>query len=211
MAVDIRKPKPFHSAREFFSEMLSVTVGILIALSLEALIDQYRTDRLIDYARDDFRFELQGNRDKLTGDLQKARQTEASLRTLVEAGRILLKHQPLPATMNLGLSRSFVELRSAAWTSALSTQVMGHFPPREARALAEAYSEQEAFTSAEQAAQQQWFSLSGYVDDAKDLTDDQLRQGLHEAAEGFAYLETLEDSESRLLGTYDETLKMLGQ
>ena len=204
-AVDIRKPKPFHSAREFFSEMLSVTVGILIALSLEAAVEQYRTDRQIDYARDDFRFELQSNRDHLVEDLQKAKETEASMHTLVEAGRTLLKHQPLSNLSSLNLTRSFVVLRSAAWTSALSTQVMGHFPHQEARALADAYSEQEAFSAAEQSAQQQWFSLIGYLGDYKDLTDDQVRQGLHETAEAFSYLATLEASETRLLATYDET------
>jgi hypothetical protein len=207
--MDVHKPKAAHSLREFLGELLSVTVGILIALSLEAMVEQWRTDRLIDYARDDFRTEIQDNRTKVTADLETSQASLTDLMNVIAQGRLLLAHQP--AKLNAGVSRTFVLLESSAWTSALSTQVMGHFPHEQARAVAEVYSKQEEFAFAEHAAQQQWFVLAGFASDPKDLTETELREGLQQGAEAVSYLDTLQASEKRMLGTYDQALKALAR
>ena len=209
--VDVHKPKPAHTAKEFLFELLTVTIGILIALSLEALVEQYRTHRLVDYTRADFKSEIEHNRSKLMVDLRTSRVTQENLERVMSVAQDRLDHKEPASDTDINLSRTFVLLRSAAWSSALSTQVMGHFPHAEGRAIAEAYSDQEEFSATESAAQQAWFALAGYAAHTKGLTDSEVRQGLRDAATSYAYLVTLEDGERRLLATYDQTLKTVGR
>lgn len=48
--MDIHKPKPFHSLREFGSEILVIITGILIALTLEQLVEQWHWHEQVEGA-----------------------------------------------------------------------------------------------------------------------------------------------------------------
>ena len=57
--MDIHKPKPVHGLREFFSEILIVVLGVLIAPSAENVVERFRWKDQADYARDALKREIE--------------------------------------------------------------------------------------------------------------------------------------------------------
>jgi hypothetical protein len=56
--MDVHKPKPVHSWREFLTEVGTIVLGILIALSLEQMVETWRVHRQYREAREAIREEL---------------------------------------------------------------------------------------------------------------------------------------------------------
>jgi len=56
--VDIHKPKPVHSWREFFGEIGVIVIGVLIALGAEQVVEAMHWHEKIDRAEDAMRIEL---------------------------------------------------------------------------------------------------------------------------------------------------------
>jgi hypothetical protein len=207
--MEIHKPKAIHSLREFLSELGTIVLGIVIALALEAAVQAQHDAHMVAHARADFREELTRNRAAVQQDLQRNAAMEPVLAQLIGLAEARLHHAP-PAPPPNSVTRTFVNLRQSAWRTALSTQVMAHFPHDEARALSEAYAEQEAFAATEQTAQQDWFELAAF--DAADpaISDSDVRQALKQVRVSYAYLVSLENLERRLVQAYDGALAKLG-
>jgi hypothetical protein len=206
--VDIHKPKAAHSLRELATELGTITIGILIALALEGMVVAYRVHDQVEFSRADFRAELEENQAKLAADIEASNKLRATLEQVMAYGTALLAKQDAPEP-KADFSRSFVRLRSGAWSSALSSQVLEHFPHAEERAIAEAYSQQEAFQHVEQAAEDNWFALAGYDLDVK--ADDEIKPALRQLAVCYAYLVSQVETEKRLQATELETLRVLGK
>jgi len=59
--LEIHKPKPVHSWREFFTEICVIVIGVLIALSLEQAVENWREHKQYQVARQAMRSELDLN------------------------------------------------------------------------------------------------------------------------------------------------------
>lgn len=204
--VDIHKPKPVHSWREFATELATIIVGILIALALESALEAWRGEALVAHAREDFRVEIAANRDKLEADLKAATATQAKLNALIAASKARLQHQPPPAAGAVNLDRMFVSLQDSAWTSALSVQVLARFPHRQARAIAAVYSDQAEFSALQRDAVRIWVELAGYVIDGDEASEVDIRNELREATISLVYLQSLATTEKQLRATCDTAL-----
>lgn len=208
--MDVRKPKAVHSLREFALELLTIVIGVSIALGGEALVERHRVHEALTFSRADFRAELRRNRNEVATNLREASVLKGQLEALIREGsRFVAGREAFEATdARHNLQRSFVSLRSAAWSSALSTQVMTHFPPGEGRAVAQAYSEQEAFTALQQIEQQGWFQLALYSFVGQP-TKPQVLDVVQHVTVALAYLNAHLESEQRLLKSYDAALAKL--
>ena len=82
--MEIHRPKASHSWREFFIEIGTITLGILIALGLESLIVSVRDRHLVQNARADLRSELQGNRQDLTNLIESEKAPTALLSRVLD-------------------------------------------------------------------------------------------------------------------------------
>ena len=54
-----------HTVCDFLSEIDTITIGILIARSLEAALETSRSHELVEHAKADLRYELQRDRNAL--------------------------------------------------------------------------------------------------------------------------------------------------
>ncbi len=70
--MEIHKPKPFHSLREFLKEYSIIVVGVLTALGLEQAVESYHNRHLAHAARSDIQAEL-------ITDLRKTIDSQASM------------------------------------------------------------------------------------------------------------------------------------
>ena len=67
--MDVHAPhQPIHSARDFFLHLFTITVGLLIALGLEAAAEHIHNRHLLHTAESNLRSELHDNRDLMSGD-----------------------------------------------------------------------------------------------------------------------------------------------
>lgn len=207
--MDIEGPdSPIRSFRDFATHIATVTIGILIALGLEALIDAHRNHDLVEHTRADFRAEFTANRAAVLADLQRTLVVKTELEGLIAYGQARTegKDAPLPA---LSTTRSFAFLTTTSWETAVATQALIHMPFAEARRISATQSKQAALNAMQSRAEDEWFDLAAYGD-PRTVPKDELRPALEKVMISYAYLMSVRATEQKLVGVYDEALKAIG-
>ena len=84
--MDIHPPEgPVHSFKDFLFHLLTVTIGILIALSLEGLLEWHHHRALVQEARINLASEIRENRQHLEQGLTRAPDAERRLNVTMKA------------------------------------------------------------------------------------------------------------------------------
>jgi hypothetical protein len=199
--------KPIKSLKDFGIHIMTVTIGILIALGLDALVDAYRHHELIAHARADFRAEFTQNRNKLKLQETAEKAVKQELEGLIAYGTAKLEgKQATPPAIQP--TRAFVVLPSTAWETATATQAFLYLPFAETREISAAYSRQQIFNAMEAHAEDQWFTLAGVGDPAQ-VGGTDLRPALEKITIAYAYLISLQVTEGQLMQDYDRALKAM--
>jgi hypothetical protein len=199
--MDIHKPKhPIHGVREFLLELLTVTCGIVIALSLEGLVQSRRDAKLLRETRQDFAVEIAENLQKTQAVHDEAAADEAWIRAALAYGAARLKHDTSKTLDNPG-SRRFVVLRNSAWETALATQAIRLLRFDEARALAAAYNDQTALNEISARARDAWIGIA-VADNVAELSDAEIRAAMGLLHVSYAYTASMALLEARLIDEY---------
>jgi len=206
--MDIHKPKAARSIREFLIEIGTITVGILIALALEAALEGLRNHDLVEHARADLKYELTANREALQRTVAQEKVAAAALDTLARYGADRLAGKPARSPVDVTLDVSFKPMNTAAWESTQATQALVHMPYSEAQALARAYAGSGIFNGFESDAIRHWYELAALPDMAS-LSNADLKAALHEIRLNQAYTASIVQSGSGLIGLYDKALAEL--
>jgi hypothetical protein len=140
--VDIHPPHPVHSWKDFGIQLITVTAGILIALSLEGVRESIHDRALVREARENIHREIADNRRELDGELavtaERGKKIDAALRFANE----LLKNKHTEVhQIELGLN--FPTLSAASWQTAERTGALAHMDYAEVQKYAALYSFQE--------------------------------------------------------------------
>ena len=144
-SVEIHPPhQPIHSVRDFVLQLATITVGVLIALSLEGLVEwnHYRT--LVREARETIAREIADNKKELDGALAdldtRQKDLDAAIRLaneLVEAKKSEIRQ--------VSLGFFFAELSTASWQSAERTGAVAHMDYSEVQEYSRLYGTQQLF------------------------------------------------------------------
>jgi len=207
--MDIHKPKPAHSVREFLSEIGTITIGILIALSLEAAAEAYRNHETVEHAKADLRYELKEDRDAVAHTVAQEKSVLSSLDVLAKYGRQRLNGEKVAPPEGVKLSLDFKPVKMAAWDSTVATQALGHMPYAEAQAVSRAYAGSRNFNDFETDAIRHWFDLSILPDDLASISGSELKSVMHEVALNQLYEASVLRSGQSLVGIYDRALAAL--
>lgn len=205
--MDIHKPKAAHSLREFLIEIGTITIGILIALGLEAGVEGLRHRELVEHARADFRQELSDNRAGLVRALNGERETIVALNRMTAALQLRLAGKR-PAPGSATVNTTFSTMSAAAWESTVATKALSHMSYADAQALAQAYSESRAYNVLQEEARKPFFELTA-TDSLEDLDHTELRERGHVIALNRSYETALLGLGQRLLTDYDRALELL--
>jgi hypothetical protein len=207
--MEVHKPRAPHSWREFAVEIGTVTLGILIALSLEAMVEAARTHALVEHARSEMRAELARDRGAVANTVAAAQRADAGVVAVEALLKARIKRQPSPQARHLTLMMDFHNLNSGAWESTVATQALAHMPFHQARALSEAYGDVRSFNDFERDASQQWFQIYTLsLDDDADL--EMLRDTLAKLRLAQGYVRGLDQDGVQTLATIDAALAALG-
>jgi hypothetical protein len=160
---------PIHSARDFFLHLLIVTIGILIALGLEQLVEAHHRAKIAAVAVQGFRREITDDMEEVKNVLDAVPELRAQVQSAVAAlGDTGAHPQPIKYP---GIHFDFIS--SASWDTALATQALGDLPYDTVKRYAAAYVVLHLFLEQESHAINLWQDMRRFGEDAAPLSKDE--------------------------------------
>ncbi len=139
--MDVHAPhEPIHTWRDFVLHLIVVTIGLVIALSLEALVERIHQRHLLHTAETNLRVELATNRNLLAGDEHQLDRTEAELQQDI-ATLVARKSNP-PVSKPLNFDWLWNGMEDSAWTTAHDSGALTLMPYDTAQAWSGIYGQQ---------------------------------------------------------------------
>ena len=144
--MDVHAPhKPIHSIKEFLVHLLAITIGLLIALGLEASVECIHHRYLARNARENIYQEFRANQQDLVRQLNALPDEDKRLDEIlsvidsVQHGR---PHKPLG-----GFHWTSILLRDSAWEAASSTGAIAFMDYDEVKRYSKLYAAQKLYSS----------------------------------------------------------------
>lgn len=129
-----------HNWRDFLVHIGTITIGLLIAIGLEGLVEQQHHRHLLHTAEENLRDELKDNRAVLATDERALELTQARLEQMVAALDALQAHRSGPPDPSL--SWQWNGPQSAAWDTARNSGAVSLMEYKQASGYALVYEQQ---------------------------------------------------------------------
>jgi hypothetical protein len=148
--LDVHPPtEPVHGWRDFFIHLVTITIGLMIALSLEGLVEWRHHKALVHEAQASLQVEIDAN----ARETQKAlNDVDAGQKQLAEDVVILQKIIDNPKAPNLGTPKIQFYLptfNDVSWETAKATGALSYMPYGEAHNYSDIYKQQDEVDVAE--------------------------------------------------------------
>jgi hypothetical protein len=200
--------------KDFFLHLLTVILGILIALSLEGLLEWHHHRSLAEEARANLTAEIQENRRHLTAGLTAAPDAEQRLKATIAAMEAYRKNRGDDRASRLDWSFGLLPLPATAWSTATSTGALSYMNYSEVQGYTRVYVIQEEFLTLQQNTLGKWLDMQKWSArrDAKggysSLSDAELSQLESDASAALLHTVTEENIAKDLAQEY---VKVLGE
>ncbi len=132
------------SLKDFLIALATITAGVLIALSLEGLLEWNHNRRLVREARETVSREITDNKKEVDGILASAAARQNDLDNALRLANELLNSKKSDVRQ-VNLGSSIAELSSAGWQSAERTGALTHMDYAEVQKYAGLYELQNLF------------------------------------------------------------------
>jgi hypothetical protein len=140
--VDIHPPHPIHTWKDFGVQLVTITAGILIALSLEGVRESIHDRALVREARENIHREIADNKREVDNEIGAMPERGKKLDTALRFANELLKTQHTEVH-SLSLELSFPTLSAASWQTAERTGALAHMDYAEVQKYATLYAFQD--------------------------------------------------------------------
>ena len=141
--MDIHPPHGgIHSWKDFGVQLVTITAGILIALSLEGIRESFHNRALVREARENIRREIADNKREVDDEIGHIAQRTAKVDTALQFAQDLLKAKRTNVHQ-LELTLAFPTLSTASWQTAERTGALAHMDYAEVQKYAALYTIQE--------------------------------------------------------------------
>lgn len=141
-----------HSLRDFLFHLLTITVGLFIALTLESGVQWLHHRHLVHEAQASLDSEVRANAKALQDTAAALPKNQENLKGDIKLLNQFLKTHKLPKDSSMQVSVSGSNLANLSWTTAQSTGALSYMSYAKAREYAEIYTLQTAIDSAEKQA-----------------------------------------------------------
>jgi hypothetical protein len=204
MHVDLPEKVP-HSVKEFLLQILTITIGILIALSLEALVASMHHRSLVREANANLANEMRANRRQVDALFVKAmpRMTKEIEEALAVAHAFLEKRTPTHARIEMNYT--IAQLTSTGWTTAQNTGAVGLMEYAEVERLANVYELQSRFNGIQDRLVE-GYVMAGPEADPETASPEELRAWRARLVTIQAHLRAAHNLARALVAGYDEAL-----
>lgn len=138
-----------HGIRDFLLHLFTITVGLLIALSLEGCVERAHHRHLVHEAEASLRTEIQNNANAIPGALEDLHKQQAAIKHDVEVLQYIVQNHKAPKDSDMEIAFHVIGLDEVAWKTAQTTTALSYMPYSEAQEYANLYSLQDKFSAAE--------------------------------------------------------------
>jgi hypothetical protein len=151
--LDVHPPhESVHGWRDFFVHLITITVGLLIALSLEGCVEWRHHRHLVHEAEVSLHEEIKANSENIATALKSLHKQQDLLQHDVSVLNYFIKNKKLPENSSLEISYGVHHLRDVSWKTAQTTAVLSYMSYKQAQEYADIYSTQENLNLADQQA-----------------------------------------------------------
>ncbi len=208
--LDVHAPEhKIGGARDFIIHILTITVGLLIALGLEASVEALHNRHEREEAEATIRAELRDNRDALNKAQADIKLEEKNMVGVLDFLQARLQNKPAdPSGLTLGFHEG--PLQDSAWRTANSTGILRLMDYAQVQKYSLAYKEQAQFEEMETQALNQYLELDSFVVkgfDPNHVTPDDMKAAIPVVRLALARLVGMQDISHGALMAYDEALK----
>lgn len=151
--LDVHAPhERMHGWRDFLLHLFTITVGLLIALSLEGIVEWQHHRHLVREARASLVEEIRNNSAGMTEVLGGISKNQADLKHDIAVLNTVVKAGKAGPNEQMNIAFGIREFRDTAWRTAQSTGALGYMSYDEAQRFSSIYRTQEQLLAAEQQA-----------------------------------------------------------
>ncbi len=137
-----------HGLKDFFLHLFTITVGLLIALSLEGLVEWQHHRHLVHEAEAGLRGEIQSNAQTIISLRQRIAAERKELEANLKSLAILRVHPD--AHQHLSFTFQMESFDDVTWKTAQTTGAFAYMPYDDARTYSDIYSSQEELFKVQQ-------------------------------------------------------------
>lgn len=161
--LDVHPPhEPVHGIRDFLLHLLTITVGLLIALGLEGTVEWRHHVHVRDEADASIVAELRDNAHELDKAMDAVESEQQSLMGALAFLQARAAGKPYNLTgINLGLT--LYSGQDASWKTAASTGAVSFMEYSHVKRYAEAYTRQAQFTALQERTLDSYLQLQSYI------------------------------------------------
>jgi len=205
--MDLHPPGgPVRSLKDFFIHIGVVTLGILIALGLEQLVESHHRAHLADVAVAGFHKELAFNQDQVRDVLARIPEKQAQVNEAIArlSSVPAAGGAPDPITYP-GISLDLVS--TASWDTAIATQALAELPFDAVARYAQAYGTVRLFNDTERDGLTMWENMHRFGTDLAALSKEQRTLAIEELRRYANVLIIIEFSGKGVLNACNAALK----
>jgi hypothetical protein len=130
--------EPIHTKRDFFLHLFTITIGLLIALSLEGLVEYAHHRHLVREARENIRRELQLNHEAAQQDLDIVQKNiDRQKSNIVAIHGLMTNGKQFHGSVRN--TWDFDSLNESAWRTARETGALSYMPYDEVQRYSDLY------------------------------------------------------------------------
>jgi hypothetical protein len=206
--LDVHPPhEPVHGVRDFLLHLFTITVGLFIALSLEAGVEALHHRHQREEAEATIRQELRENQEQIQQGAAQFKTERDGMNNVVQALEEL--SQGGKAQLHEG-DFSFHQgpMHDSAWRTASSTGALSLMDYAQVQKFSDAYKEQDQLESIEELTLEDYLQLMPILSHhGNEITPERARDALPIARRALAHLDGMYFIGVGTLGSYEEALK----
>jgi hypothetical protein len=207
--LDVHPPtEPVHGIRDFLIHLLTITVGLLIALSLEGCVEMAHHRHLRKEADANLRQEILDNRKDLSGNIKAVVAEQKNLLAILGFLNHRLsgeKTQLREITIDFRMS----SLRNSSWQTASATGALSLMEYAHVQKYAEAYQIQDEFSKLQSLTLSDFLELQSFMVGSEDpnlIGIEQAKAASTDVRRALSHLHAMEQFEQALDKTYQAAL-----
>lgn len=143
--MEIHAPKAPHTLKDFLLELLTVTIGILIALSLEGVVQWVHHRNLVHEAKANLTTEIGENQRELKTALDSLLKTQAQLVHLLDLIHDVELNRKNASALRFSINWTIAELHATSWNTAAATGALAYMSYPEVKRYTRVYDLQQKF------------------------------------------------------------------
>ena len=208
--LDVHAPEHgIHGVRDFFIHLLTITVGLFIALTLEAGVEALHHRHERKEAEAMIRQEIMDNREKIQQNAARIKTEIAGMTKVLLALEALSTGQPpvMPEEKDLAFGEG--PIRDSAWRTASSTGVLNYMDYAVVERFSEAHKEQDQLEAMQQQTLDDYLQLVAVLAPrgGGKTSPETAKEALPYARRALSHLNGIDALDTGTLGSYEDALK----